>query len=107
MYLKNYVETYLKILAYFFHFQATSCTGDCLIEAYKRLSKMLATAVFHEEMRCGYLSSQRDHMLKILDDFAATPEGLLMVSKLFLRAYVPLIFTLYSSTYRIISNAMC
>ena len=45
------------------------------VSAYKRLAEFLSAAVLHEEKRCGYLSTQRDQMLTVLDDFAAAAEG--------------------------------
>lgn len=62
----------MKLFNVVFVLQATA--EPSVVDCYHDLSKRIAIALKHEEIRCGYLSSERETMLSIQDEIAAMPE---------------------------------
>lgn len=62
----------MKLFNVVFVLQAT--VEPSVVDCYHDLSKRIAIALKHEEIRCGYLSSERETMLSIQDEIAAMPE---------------------------------
>lgn len=62
----------MKLFNVVFVLQAT--VEPSVVDCYHDLSKIIAIALKHEEIRCGYLSSERETMLSIQDEIAAMPE---------------------------------
>lgn len=46
-----------------------------VVDCYHDLSKRIAIALKHEEIRCRYLSSERETMLSVHDEMSSMPEG--------------------------------
>lgn len=62
----------MKLFNVVFVLQAT--VEPSVVDCYHDLSKRIAIALKHEEIRCRYLSSERETMLSVQDELAAMPE---------------------------------